>query len=151
MAPTLTTTITESITINGSNRGSTNVTTTSSIVDTFERTITCTHSQTTTIAEFGATNHASASNIDHDNVKYLRVTNLDETNECMLGVVTGASNYQVRLRAGASHVLFNGDDIAIGEEDTTPAFAAITGDLASLQIRPINTNDIQVELFIASV
>ena len=149
--PTLTTTITESVTINGSNRGSTNVTTTASIVDTFERTITCTHSQTTTIAEFGATNHASASNIDHDNVKYLRVTNLDETNECMLGVVTGASNYQVRLRAGASHVLFNGDDIAIGEEDTTPAFAAITGDLASLQIRPSTSNDIQVELFIASV
>ena len=148
---TLTTTITESVTINGQNRGSTNTTTTASIIDTFERTISCTHSQTTTIAEFGATPHAAGSNIDRDNVKYLRVTNLDESNECMLGVVTGASNYQVRLRAGASHVLFNGDDIAIGEEDTTPAFAAITGDLASLQIRPINTNDIQVELFIASV
>ena len=149
--PTLTTTITESVTINGVSRGSVNTVATESIVDTLERTIPCTHSQTTTIAEFGATNHAAASNIDRDNVKYLRVTNLDTANECMLGVVTGASNYQVRLRAGASHVLFNGDDIAIGEEDTTPAFAAITGDLASLQIRPINTNDIQVELFVASV
>ena len=143
--------ISESVTLNGSVRGTTNTITTTGIVDVYERILTCTHSQTTTIAEFGATNHASASNIDYDNVKYLRVTNLDETNECMLGVVTGASNYQVRLRAGASHVLYNGDDIAIGEEDTTPAFAAITGDLASLQIRPINTNDIQVELFIASV
>jgi len=143
--------ISESVTINGSVRGSSNTVTTTGIVDTLERTISCTHSQTTTIAEFGATPHAAASNIDRDNVKYLRVTNLDSTNECMLGVVTDASNYQVRLRAGASHVLFNGDDIAIGEEDTTPAFAAITGNLASLQIRPSSSNDIQVEMFIASV
>ena len=147
----LTVTITESVTINGAVRGSTNELTTSDIIDTFERTITCTHSQTTIVAEFGATPHAAGSNIDRDNVKYLRVTNLDTTNECMLGVVTGASNYQVRLRAGASHILYNGDDIAIGEEDTTPAFAAITGDLASLQIRPSSSNDIQVELFVASV
>jgi len=143
--------ITESVTINGSERGSTNSLTTTDIVDTLERTISCTHSQTTTIAEFGATPHAAGSNIDRDNVKYLRVTNLDSTNECMLGVVTTASNYQVRLRAGASHILYNGDDIAIGEEDTTPAFAAITADLASLQIRPSSSNDIQVELFVASV
>ena len=147
----LTTTIIESVTVNGTQRGSTNTLTTTGIVDTLERTITCTHSQTTTIAEFGATPHAAASNIDRDNVKYLRVTNLDDTNECMLGVVTGASNYQVRLRAGASHILYNGDDIAVAEEDTTPAFAAITADLASLQIRPSSSNDIQVELFIASV
>ena len=147
----LTTTITESVTINGAVRGSTNTVTTTGIVDTLERTITCTQSQTTTVAEFGVTPHAVGSNLDRDNVKYVRVTNLDSTNECMLGVVTGASNYQVRLRAGASHVLFNGDDLAIGEEDTTPAFAAITGDLASLQVRPSSSNDIQVELFVASV
>ena len=144
-------TITESVVINGANRGSTNTLTTTGIVDTLERTITCTHSQTTTIAEFGATPHAAASNIDRDNVKYIRVTNLDDTNECMLGVVSGASNYQVRLRAGASHLLYNGDDIFVAEEDTTPAFAAITADLASLQIRPCSSNDIQVEMFIASV
>ena len=144
-------TITESVVINGANRGSTNTLTTTGIVDTLERTITCTHSQTTTIAEFGATPHAAGSNIDRDNVKYVRVTNLDSTNECMLGVVSGASNYQVRLRAGASHLLYNGDDIFVAEEDTTPAFAAITADLASLQIRPSSSNDIQVELFVASV
>ena len=147
----LITTISESVTLNGSVRGSTNTLTTTGIVDTLERTISCTHSQTTTIAEFGATPHAAASNIDRDNVKYIRITNLDDTNECMLGVVSGASNYQVRLRAGASHILYNSDDIFVAEEDTTPAFAAITADLASLQIRPSSSNDIQVEMFIASV
>ena len=146
----LQTTITENVTINGSVRGSTNTVTTTGITDTLERTVTCTHSQTTIIAEFGATPHAAGSNIDRDNVKYIRVTNLDSTNECMLGVVTGASNYQVRLRAGASHLLYNGDDIMVAEEDTTPAFASITADLGSLQIRPSTTNDIQVEMFIAS-
>ena len=147
----LTTTITETVTINGQVRGSTNTVTTTGINNTLERTLTCTHSQTTIIAEFGATPHAAGSNIDRDNVKYIRVTNLDDTNECMLGVVSGASNYQVRLRPGASHILYNGDDIFVAEEDTTPAFAAITADLASLQIRPSSSNDIQVEMFIASV
>ena len=60
--------ITESVTINGASRGSTNTLTTTGIVDTLERTISCTHSQTTTIAEFGATPHAAASNIDKENV-----------------------------------------------------------------------------------
>ena len=137
----LTTTITETVTINGTNRGSTNTVTTTGIVDTLERTISCIHSQTTTIAEFGATPHAAASNIDRDNVKYLRVTNLDDTNECMLGVVTGASNYQVRLRAGASHILYNGDDIAIGEV----CISAVDGKLYIRQtdntIKPIDASE----------
>ena len=69
----------------------------------------------------------------------------------LLAIVTTNTNYQVTVRAGASHILYNGDDIAVAEEDTTPAFAAITADLASLQIRPSSSNDIQVELFVASV
>ena len=79
----LTVTITESVTINGAVRGSTNELTTSDIIDTFERTITCTHSQTTIVAEFGATPHAAGSNLDRDNVKYFRITNLDATNESL--------------------------------------------------------------------
>ena len=46
----LTTTITENVVLNGSVRGSTNTLTTTGIVDVFERILTCTHSQTTTVA-----------------------------------------------------------------------------------------------------
>ena len=43
----LTTTITESVTLNGALRGSSNSITTTGIVDVFERILTCAHSNTT--------------------------------------------------------------------------------------------------------
>jgi hypothetical protein len=46
----LVTTISESVTLNGALRGSTNSVTTSGIVDVMERILTCAHSNTTTIA-----------------------------------------------------------------------------------------------------
>ena len=76
----LTTTITESVTLNGAIRGTTNTITTTGIVDVFERILTCTHSQTTTIATFASTPHASAGALDVENAKYIRITNLDSTN-----------------------------------------------------------------------
>jgi hypothetical protein len=48
----LVTTISETVTLNGSLRGSSNSVTTTDIVDVVERIVTCTHSQTTTIAVF---------------------------------------------------------------------------------------------------
>ena len=67
---TLTTTLTESITLNGSLRGSSNSVTTTGINDVFERIVTCAHSQTTTIATFAASPHTSAGAIDVDRTKY---------------------------------------------------------------------------------
>ena len=60
----LITTISESVTLNGSVRGSTNTLTTTGIVDVFERILTCTHSQTTTIAVFGSTPHSADGALD---------------------------------------------------------------------------------------
>ena len=48
----LTTTITESVILNGATRGSTNTITTPNIVDVMERILTLAHSNTTTIATF---------------------------------------------------------------------------------------------------
>jgi|TARA_R100001530_G_scaffold56379_1_gene41188 hypothetical protein len=146
----LSVTISENVTINNAVRGTTNTLTTSDIVDVYERTITCTHSQTTTIATFGATPHASAGALDYDNAKYIRVTNLDSTNECEIAFVGSATLYQVRLRAGASHILCNGDDILLAEADTSPSFGTME-DLASIQVKPIPSENIQVEIFVASV
>ena len=46
----LTTTITESLVLNGANRGTTNNIVTTGITDVFERILTCAHSNTTTVA-----------------------------------------------------------------------------------------------------
>jgi hypothetical protein len=146
----LTTTITESVVLNGSLRGSTNTLTTTGIVDVFERIVTCTHSQDTIIAVFDAAPYSSPGAIDRDNAKYIRVTNLDDTTELELAVVGVATSYIVRLRAGASHILFNGDDIIKGAGNTTIVFG-VTDELANLEARPIGTADVQLGVFVGLV
>ena len=146
----LRTTLTESVTLNGAIRGTTNTITTTGIVDVYERILTCTHSQTTTIATFASTPHASAGALDVENAKYIRITNLSTDQEIKLAIVTTNTNYQVTLRAGASHILFQGENIEIGEEDTTPAYGTLE-DVTSVQARPSATTDVQVEMFVALV
>ena len=142
----LTTTITESVTINGSSRGSTNTLTTTGIVDVFERILTCTHSQTTTIAVFGSTPHSADGALDVENCKYLRITNLSDDQDMKLALVTAATNYQVTVRAGGSHVLFQAEEGVIGETDTSPAFGTLE-DIVTVEVRPSATTDVQVEIF----
>ena len=146
----LTVTISESVTINGALRGSVNSITTTDIVDTYERVLTAAHSQTTTICPFAATPHTSAGALDVENCKYLRVSNLSTTEDMKLALVTTNTNYQVTVRAGGSHVLFQAEEGAIGEEDTSPAFPTLE-DITSVQVRPSGSADVQVETFVALV
>ena len=146
MAADLVTTISESVTLNGSLRGSTNSLTTSNIVDVFERILTCTHSQTTTVAVFNSTPHGAAGALDVENCKYLRITNLSTDQDMKVALVTANTNYQVTVRAGGSHILFQAEEALIGEEDASPAFPTLE-DLVSVQVRPSATTDIQVEVF----
>jgi len=146
----LTVTIGESVTINGAVRGSSNTITTTGIVDTYERVLTAAHSQTTTIAVFGSTPHSAAGALDVENAKYVRITNLSTDQNMTLAIVTTNTNYQVTVRALGSHVLFQAEDAAIGETDTSPAFGTLE-DVTSVQVRPSATTDVQVEMFAALV
>ena len=144
----LVTTITDAVTLNSSVRGSTNTVTTTGINDVFERIVTCAHSQTTTVATFAASPHTSAGAIDVDRTKYIRVTNLDANAEIELAVVTTATNYQVTITAGNSHILSQGAAIALAEEDTSPSFGTME-DIASLQVRPVGASyNPRVEIFV---
>jgi hypothetical protein len=146
----LTTTITESVVLNGSTRGSTNVLTTSNIVDVFERILTCTHSQTTTVAVFNSTPHGADGALDVENCKYFRITNLSADEDMKVAFVTAATNYQVTVRAGGSHILFQAEEALIAEADTTPNFPTLE-DLVTVEVRPAATTDVQVEVFAALV
>ena len=144
----LETTISETVTLNGSLRGSVNAVTTTGINDVFERIVTCAHSQTTTVAVFATTPHTSAGAIDVDRTKYIRVTNLDATAEIELAIVTTASNYQVTITAGNSHILSQGAAIALGEADVSPSFGTME-DIASLQVKPVGSSyNPRVEIFV---
>ena len=146
----LTVTISESVTINGALRGSANTLTVASITDTFERVVTCPHSNTTTIATFNSNVYGSAGALDLENCKYIRVTNLSDTEVMDLAVVTENTNYQVVMTAGTTHLLCQADTAAIAEADTTPNFPTLE-DITSIQVRPRSTSDVDVEIFVASV
>ena len=143
----LVTTISETVTLNGSLRGSVNSLTTTGINDVFERIVTCTASVVTTIAVFDTLPSSSAGAIDVDRTKYVRVTNLETDVKIELAVVTQGTNYQVTIRPGGSHILYQGSEIALGEIDTTPSFLSMQN-LSSLQVKPTTEVDARVELFV---
>ena len=142
----LVTTISESVTLNGAVRGTTNTVTTTGIVDVFERILTCAHSNTTTVAVFNSTPHGAAGALDVENCKYFRISNLSTDQDIMVAFVTSGTNYQVTVRAGGSHVLFQAEDGILGEADSTPAFSGLA-DIVTVQVRPSATTDVQVEVF----
>jgi len=144
----LVTTLTESVTLNGAIRGTTNSVTTTGINNVFENIVTCTSTQTTVLAAFDSNSYGSAVQIDKENVRYIRVTNLDSTNTLELAVVGASTLYQVLLKAGQSHILCAADDVMLAEADTSPSFGTMA-DLTSLQVNPAATLD--VEIFVASV
>jgi len=144
----LTTTVTESVTLNGAVRGTTNTVTTTGINNVYERIVTCTTGQTTFLAAFDTNSYGSAVQIDKEDVRYIRVTNLDTTNSLELAMVTGGTNYQVLIKAGQSHILCAAEDIMLAEADTSPSFGTMQ-DLQSIQVNPAATLD--VEIFVASV
>ena len=142
----LVTTISESVTLNGAVRGTTNTLTTTGIVDVFERILTCAHSNTTTVAVFNSTPHGAAGALDVENCKYFRISNLSTDQDIMVAFVTSGTNYQGTVRAGGSHVLYQAENGVLGEADSTPAFSGLA-DIVTVQVRPSATTDVQVEVF----
>ena len=147
---TLTTSVIESVTLNGALRGNTNSVTTTGINDVFERIVLCTFAQETTVARFAVAPYTDPVAIDLDLVKYVRVTNLDETEKLLLAVVTTASTSTVRLLPGGSFILTTGNEVIRGEEDAVPSFATLEN-LSALIIKPVSASvSSRVGVFVAS-
>jgi len=144
----LTTTISENVSINGSVRGSTNTVTTTGINNVYERVVTCTTGQTTFLAAFDTNSYGSAVQIDKEDVRYIRLNNLDATNTLELAVVVAATLYQLLIKSCQSHILCAAEDVMLAEADTSPSFGTME-DLTSIQVNPAATLD--VEIFVASV
>ena len=142
----LVTTISETVTLNGSLRGSVNSVTTTDINDVFERIVTCTASVVTPVAVFDTLPSTSAGAIDVDRTKYVRVTNLETAVDIELAVQTTTSSYTVTVRSGGSHVLYSGDVIALGQVGA-PSFGTMLN-LASLQVQPTTAVTARVEVFV---
>ena len=145
---TLTVTLTEAVSLNGSPQGSTNSFTIAAVDEVFKRIINCAASNTTTILTFAAANHTSAGAIVVGDAKYIRITNKDDTNAVEVAMVGAATLYQITLAAGQSHVLGSPDDLMLAEADTSPSFGTMA-DVASIQVNP-GSNAVEMEVFVAS-
>jgi hypothetical protein len=154
---TLTTTIKEELTLNGIERGSTNTLSITSVSEVFQRMVQCPANQDTTIAAFKAAVNTSDGSLDLDDVKYIRVTNLDSTNSITLSLqISAAENgtadasTSILLAAGRSFIMGSPHDgIATDDDGTTVITDSNLNDLESLIVDPM-TNSVTVELFIAS-
>jgi hypothetical protein len=146
---TMTVTVSESITLNGSQQGGTNSFTVSDIDEVYKRIVTCPANNTTTIATFNSNVHGAAGAIDVEDARYIRVTNKDDSNPVTLAVVGAATLYQVSIERGYSHLICTPDGCMLAEADTSPSFGT-KADIASLQINP-GSNTVDIEIFIAGI
>ena len=151
----LVTTITESITLNGKERGSTNTLTIGSVTEIFHRIVTCPSGQDTTVATFQAATNTSDGALDLDNVKYIRLTNLDDSNPINLslqvaGGEDGTANMSttILVAAGRSFIMGSPHD-GIALDDDAASIVTSLADLESLLVDP-SSNNVTVEVFIAS-
>ncbi len=151
---TLVSTITESITLNGKERGSTNTLSIGSVEEVFHRIVTCPSGSDTTVATFKAATSTSDGALDLDNVKYVRVTNLDLSNPVNLslqvaGGEDGTANMSttILLDAGRSFIMGTPHD-GIALDDDAEGIVTSLVDLESLLVDP-SSNNVTVEVFIA--
>ena len=154
----LTVTITESVTLNSVDQGATTSLTIGSVVETFKRIVSC--PTDTTIATFRSTvsdGSLSDGALDVEDVRYIRVTNLDSTNPVNLSLQVDAGeddsaadeSATILLEAGKSFIMGTPSE-GVAVQDTNANIETTMHNLESILIDPL-TNEVAVEIFIASV
>ena len=155
-------TIREELTLNGYDQGSKNTLTISDVDEVFKRIVTCPANNETTIARFrSSVGNASGtatfdSALDVQDVKYVRLTNLDSSNSLKLSLQievgeddTGAdTSATVLVEAGKSFIMGSPED-GIGADDDASGLVTNLVDLDSLVVQP-GSNAVDVEVFVAS-
>jgi len=153
---TLKVTITEDITLNGSNQGATNTVSISSVNEVYKRIVTCPANVDTTIATFQTGVNTADNAIDLEDVRYLRLTNLDDTNNIDISLQTalaegGTANASasILIEPGKSFMMGSVHD-GISVDDDAATIVTALNDLESILMNP-GTNAVDVEIFVASV
>ena len=156
-AKTLRVTIQEDIVLGGVNYGSKHKLNIASINEIYRRIVTCPANSETTLAHF----HSSVADgtlapLDIDDVKYIRVTNLDDTTSVTLSLQSDVGeddsaadeSASLLIEAGRSFIMGSPND-GIGISDANANLVTDLVDLESLVIFT-GSDAIDVEVFIAS-
>mgnify|MGYP004454052479 CR=1 FL=1 len=153
-AATLTVTLTESISLNGTDQGATNTKTIASINEVSKRIITVTTTEAV-IATFSSA-VASAGHFPHADVRYIRFTNKDDTNFITL-TFRNQDNDEAAIKLDAGHSFILAGDNVNGmtavlnaTQDADAASSANFGSLTNIQA-DADTGSCDLEMFVASV
>tara|TARA_R100000951_G_scaffold49240_2_gene41595 strand:- start:176 stop:625 length:450 start_codon:yes stop_codon:yes gene_type:complete len=139
----LTVTITEAIALNGVDQGGSHTLTISNINEVDRRIFTAGTSEVDVLG-FGSAN--GQGQYTRTAVKYIRITNLDDTNFATIGVSdSGADTFYVKLDAGKSFVMGN-DDLEI---HATGGASSAFSEADSISAKA-DTADVDLEVFVAT-
>ena len=155
---TLTSTISESITLNGQTFGNTVTKSHTSIKDVMVRTIVVPHGSTiTTLYTVSATEGGSA--FAPVTTKYARITNTDSSNSLSLFIENEAGHEVLhKLAAGCSFIINTHEDSLMVEStagtdlsgDNDATYAAGSAAIVSVKAQAFGSADVDVELLVAS-
>ena len=150
-------TLTESVIINGTQRGSQNTLTIANVEHTFERVVTIPANSDGTVVLNKDTIASSDGAVDIQDTKYIRITNLDTTNNVNLSLQIDTGNNDsaadnsasISLPAGYSFIMGTPHDaIAVSSEEASVITAM--KDLESIIVDSADQN-VKVEVFVAGV
>lgn len=148
--------ITESITLAGTNYNQTKSLVIPSIKEVYKRVVRCIDDTDCTIATFRTATNTADNALDLENVKYIRVTNLDDTNPMNLSLqiaiaenATANASATHLIGAGQSLILYTVHD-GLAVSDANATIVTSLTDLESILVDPLSEN-IDVEIFVASI
>tara|TARA_R100000501_G_C2599446_1_gene96987 strand:+ start:535 stop:1026 length:492 start_codon:yes stop_codon:yes gene_type:complete len=156
-AKTLRVTIQEELVLNGVNYGSKTKFNYTSINEIYRRVVSCAASSSTTIAVFKSAVTIEDSVLDIQDVKYIRVTNLDDTTDILLNFQldtaeddsAAADNTTIVLGEGESFIYGSPHD-SIGVDSTSATIVTTLVDIESIVAKNLGSDIIDIEIFIAS-
>tara|TARA_R110000824_G_scaffold337574_2_gene524174 strand:- start:558 stop:1028 length:471 start_codon:yes stop_codon:yes gene_type:complete len=150
-AATLTVTLTEEITLNGQDKGATNVLTVASVTEVSQRIVNVPTSEVVILAMGTA---VAAGQFDEDDVRYIRITNKDDTNHVILTFRSESGDECIhKLDAGHSFI-YAGDNsggVVNTHDANDGAISSVTlDDLVDITALA-DTAACDLELFVAGV
>jgi len=157
---TLTSTITEAVTLNGVERGSTNVLSVGSVTQVLHRIVSLPAASSgttdTTICNFRTAVTTADSALADDTVKYIRITNLASTDVMLSlqlaanGGVAASTTATVDVEPGHTFLLSKAVAVAVVDDDGATELVSGLQDLESIVAINDQNAVAQVEIFIAS-
>lgn len=147
---TMTILITETISLNGQDKGSTNSFTIASVTEVDQRIVEVPTSEVVILA-FAATNPAAGS-FDEADVRWIRITNLDDTNFVQLIFrEEGNAEFAIKLEAGRSFVYGASEEGVVDTMDASASALTVGfGDLVDITALA-DTAAVDLELFVVGV